>query len=397
MPDPEGVQPYATKERDEAKDEQEQLGEAEPTIVETKFPLDIAKKEFTIFELHRRWRAGHLRLQPEFQRELVWLEEKQTKLVESVLARIPLPVIYFSDDGNSFDVVDGQQRLTTLFAFMEGRVADKQAPEAIRRRGEDQTGGRAFALRRLTLLTKLEGHTFETLDPKDRRSFEETQLICYVLPPSTSAEAKFQIFGRLNEGGVPLNFQELRNALFRGAALDLVRRLACPGSRFRQVAGSYRSYARMRADELVLRGIAFANGNWRNEYRGDLKVFLNESLQALNRAGTDELERVERSFLHGVDFAERVFGENAWQRYDPGKAEWSGHISGPLVEVVSAAARSVFPGVLPSDEQASRIRERFEALCATQEFVGAILTATQTVKNVKARMTAFEEICRDAR
>jgi hypothetical protein len=377
-------------------DDEEQLGEATPTIVETRFPLDIAKKEFSIFELHRRWNAGHLRLQPEFQRELVWSEEKQIKLVESVLARIPLPVIYFSDDGETFEVVDGQQRLTTLFAFMEGRVAEKQAPEAIRRKGESPAEGRSFSLRRLTLLTKLEGRTFETLDPKDRRSFEETQLICYVLPPTTSAEAKFQIFGRLNEGGVPLNFQELRNALFRGPGLDLVRRLAKPESRFREVAGAERSYARMRADELVLRGIAFSWRDWRKEYKGDLKAFLNESLQALNSAPAAELARVERSFLHAVDFAERLFGENAWQRYDIDKQEWSGHISGPLVEVVSTAASSVFPDALPSEGQTVSIRERFQRLCGEPSFLNAILTATQTVKNVEARMKAFEELCRGA-
>jgi hypothetical protein len=376
--------------------DEEQLGESAPTIVETKFPLDIAKKEFSIFELHRRWTAGHLRLQPEFQRELVWSEEKQIKLVESVLARIPLPVIYFSDDGETFEVVDGQQRLTTLFAFMEGRFAERNAPEAIRRKGKDPAGGRWFLLRRLTLLTKLEGRTFETLDPKDRRSFEETQLICYVLPPSTSAEAKFQIFGRLNEGGVPLNFQELRNALFRGPGLELVRSLAGACSRFRVVAGADRSYARMRADELVLRGIAFAWRQWQSDYKGDLKSFLNESLQALNNAPELDRAQVGRAFLHAVDFAERVFGENAWQRYDPDKQEWSGHISGPLVEVVSAAAGSVFPDALPSSEQAARICQRFQNLCREQSFIGAILTATQTAKNVNARMTAFEALCHDA-
>lgn len=376
----------------------EDLGEAAPTPIETKFPLDIAKKEFTIFELHRRWAAdpSHLRLQPEFQRELVWSEEKQAKLVESVIARIPLPVIYLSDDGETFQVVDGQQRLTTLFAFMEGRFAERNTPEPIRRKREAPAEGRAFALRKLTLLTKLDGRTFETLDPKDRRGFEETQLICYVLPPTTSAEAKFHIFGRLNEGGVPLNFQELRNALFRGPGLEFVRSLAGTGSRFRTVAGADRSYARMRADELVLRGIAFAWRDWRSEYKGDLKSFLNESLQALNRADVETRAQVGRAFDHAVDFAERVFGDTAWQRYDPDKKEWSGHISGPLVEVVSAAAGRVFPDALPSPDVAARIRTRFQRECAETSFINAILTATQTVQNVKARMAAFEELCRNA-
>ncbi len=119
-----------------AYEEDEQLGAAEPTPVETKFPLDIRKAEFSIFELHRRWQQSHLRLQPEFQRAFVWPDEKQVKLVESVLALIPLPVIYLSDDGESLEVVDGQQRLTCLFAFIEGRFADANTHDVVLRRGD---------------------------------------------------------------------------------------------------------------------------------------------------------------------------------------------------------------------------------------------------------------------
>ncbi len=377
-------------------EENEEIGEAEPSSVEARFPLDIHKKEFTIFELHRKWVQGHLRLQPEFQRAFVWLESKQIKLVESVLASIPLPVIYLSQDAQSdFDVVDGQQRLTTLFGFMEGRFPDANAETVIRRRDSEPGQGKVFKLHGLELLAELNGLTFDTLDPKTRRKFEDTQLICFVLNPTTSPRAKFEIFGRLNEGAMPLTPQELRNALFRGPGLDLLRRLAGPSSRFRQVAGADRSYARMRADELVLRGIAFSWRGW-GDYKGDLKAFLNESLLHLNKLSKADREGVAQAFSHAVDFAEHVFGHNAWQRFDREKNEWSGHISGPLVEVVSTAAGRVFPNRLPSDEQAATIRQRFEALCGTTEFNGAILSATQTVRNVKVRMEKFEEICRDA-
>lgn len=377
--------------------EEEETGDAVPSSGEARLPLDITKKEFSIFELHRKWKQGQLRLQPDFQRAYVWTESKQIKLVESVLASIPLPVIYLSQDQESdFDVVDGQQRLTTLFAFIEGRLPDEKAEGVIRRRDSEPGQGRVFKLHELGLLEGLNNQTFETLEPKLRRKFEDTQLICFVLNPTTDARMKFEIFGRLNEGAVPLTPQELRNALFRGPGLELVRRLAGPSSRFRQVAGDDRSYERMRADELVLRGIAFSWRGW-EDYKGDLKVFLNDSLLQLNRASDAEQTRVAEAFSHAVDFAERVFGRNAWQRYAPEKGAWSGHISGPLVEVVSTAAGRVFPKSLPSDEGAATIRRRFEKLCGETEFINSILSATQTVRNVKVRMEKFEEICRDAR
>jgi hypothetical protein len=372
----------------------EDLGDAVPAQIEAKFPLDIRKAEFSIFELHRRWHNNTLRLDPDFQRDFVWSIDKQIKLVESVMARIPLPVFYLSDDESGVEVVDGQQRLTTLFSFIEGRFADGGASKVIRRRGSDPTEGRVFELRKLRLLQELEGMTFERLDPKLQRKFEETQLICFVLNPLTSPKAKFELFERINEGATPLNPQEIRNALHRGPGLDLVRELAGPESRFRAVAGE-RTYRRMRADELVLRGISFSWRGW-DEYKGDLKVFLTESLAKLNDAPEAERRRVKKAFLHSVSFAERVFGSSAWQRYDPATRQWSGHISGPLVEVVSSAARRVFPESLPTVEAANSIRARFEDLCADHAFNNAILTATQTVGNVKERMTRFEKVCRDA-
>jgi hypothetical protein len=313
------VQPPLPTQINQAPEETEELGPADEAVVETQFPLDIRKAEFSIFELHHRWQGGFVRLQPDFQREMVWTEDKQIKLVESVLARIPLPVIYLADDGEGFDVVDGQQRLTTLFAFIEGRFAERRAPGAIRRRGDAPAEGHSFVLRKLTLMKELNGRSFDAIEPKTRRLFEQTQLICFVLQANTSPQAKFQIFGRLNEGTTPLNPQEIRNAIYRGAGLELVRSLAGPSSRFRVVAGADRSYSRMRADELVLRGIAFSWLGW-DGYRGDLKGFINDALDALNKASDAQRAEVERAFLHAIDFAERVFGDNAWQRYDPVKS-----------------------------------------------------------------------------
>jgi len=377
-------------------EEPEALGDAESEPIEAKFPLEIRKAEYSIFELHRRWKNRVLHLHPDFQRDFVWPIDKQIKLVESVMARIPLPVFYLSDDEDGIEVVDGQQRLTTLFAFMEGRFADRDADTVIRHRDMEVGQGRPFELRKLRLLQELEGMTFEKLDPKLRRKFEETQLTCFVLDPRTSPKAKFELFERINEGATPLNPQEIRNALHRGPGLELVRRLAGPGSRFRAVAGEHRVYKRMRADELVLRGIAFSWRGW-DQYKGDLKDFLNTTLSKLNETTPAERAVAEATFSHGIAFAERVFGDKAWQRYDPTTKAWSGHISGPLVEVVSTSAHRVFPSELPSPSQASAILRGFKELCGDYAFNNAILTATQTVANVKVRMVKFEEVCRNAR
>lgn len=379
-------------------DEPEDLGS--PTVsatLEVRLPIEIKKAEYTIFELHRRWRQKTLVLDPDFQREFVWPIDKQIKLVESVMARIPLPVFYLSDETqeNTEDqilVVDGQQRLTTLFAFMEGRYADPSRDTPIVTRDSDLSG-RPFVLNKLRLMKELEGKTFSTLDLKLRRRFEETSLVCFVIQPKTSPEVKFELFERINAESTQLNAQEIRNALYRGSGLDLVRRLARAGSDFRRVAGEGRIWNRMRADEFVLRGVSFL---WRgtSDYSGDLKLFLNDTLVALNKALPEELAQIEARFLHAVAFAERVFGEHAWQRFVPQKDEFAGHISGPLVEAVSAVADRLYRDELPEAKLAKGLKHRFRHLCSDADFVGAILNATQTKRNLTLRITQLEEAFR---
>ena len=374
----------------------EDLGAAELLPVDVRWPLNIIKAERTIFELHRRWRAGSLQLAPDFQREFVWSDDKQVKLVESVMARIPLPVFYLSDESEEeLLVVDGQQRLTTLFAFMEGRFAEANEDAGPIRRREGPSGGRPFALRRLRLLKELDGKEFTSMEVKLQRRFEETPLTCFVIQAGTHADVKFELFERINEGSAPLVAQEIRNALYRGPGLDLIKRLAAPQGRFREVAGADRSYAHMRADELVLRAVTFI---WRglDDYKGDLKQYLNETLAKLNALDSVALASIERRFLHAVEVVHHVFGGHAWQRHDKERGAWAGHLSGPLLEAMSYGLDRAFRDALPTADQAEQINREFVALCEDSPFAQAILTATQTSKNVVVRMKRFEEVARRA-
>lgn len=132
------------------------------------------------------------------------------------MARIPLPVFYLSEESEEeLLVVDGQQRLTTLFAFIEGRFAEANTVSPIRKRDEG-SGGHPFILDKLRLLKELDGKEFATLEAKLQRRFEETPLTCFVIQAGTHPDVKFELFERINEGSAPLFAQEIRNALYRG-------------------------------------------------------------------------------------------------------------------------------------------------------------------------------------
>ena len=139
---------------------------------------------------------GEIELAPDFQRMAgVWDDKRKSRLIESLLLRIPIPVFYVAaDKDDRWSVVDGLQRTSTIYDFIEDK----------------------FSLRRLEYLTKLNGQTFSNLPRPMQRRIRETELIINVIEPGTPQEVMFNIFRRINTGGVTLNGQEIRNALHPG-------------------------------------------------------------------------------------------------------------------------------------------------------------------------------------
>lgn len=346
--------------------------EEEPSPDETQprqpasWPLQIVKAERSIFELHRSWKNRVLRLDPDFQREFVWDYWRKVKLVESVLMRLPLPVFYLSEENEEETlVIDGQQRLTTLFDFLDG----------------------GFRLSGLKLLPELNKKYFKDLDGKVQRRFENTPLTCFIIQPGTDEQVKFQIFERVNEGAVALNAQEIRNCLYRGPGLDFLKRLAndaSPGS-FRDVAGPNRGYRRMKADELVLRAIAFLDLGV-DHYPGELKGFLNDELKRLNSSTEEQRDALERRLRNALAHTKTVFGDCAFCRYKPSEDAWARQLNGPLVEVIVAGFDHFFPEGTPlAPRKIKAVQDRFRAISGNEAFRDSITFATQSTSAVRSR------------
>ena len=363
--------PATLREPEERGDED--LVEAEGDLVEEVEPvrpanwsLQIARVDRSIFDLYQSRRRGILQLNPDFQREFVWDNHQQTRLVESVLARIPLPAFYLSEENEGETIViDGQQRLTTIFGFIEDR----------------------FPLAQLELLPELNGKSFAHLEGKLQRRFEATYLTCFVLQPGTDSAVKFHISERLNVGGVARNAQEIRNGLFRGPGLELIKRLAAntgPGS-FLDVAGPLRKFRRMKADELVLRAMAFLDLG-PDKYTGETSRFLNEELQHLNHLPEKKRQELELRLSVALIRTRGVFGEHAFRRYNPTEGTWTSQINGPLLEITVCGFDKYFPpGTALSQHTAVEIERRFRRICGDSVFRDAITSATQATSRVRTR------------
>ena len=160
--------------------------------------IKIEKGFYTVFELKRKFNSKNKRiiLDSDFQRDDVWGKEKKCELIESVLMGLPLPIFYFNQDKyGRLIVVDGRQRLTALFEFMDDKIT----------------------LRKLKILSELNDKKFSQLSPVLAGRIEDYQIQAHVILPPTPDRIKFDIFDRVNRGGMQLNKQEIRNALYQGS------------------------------------------------------------------------------------------------------------------------------------------------------------------------------------
>jgi hypothetical protein len=292
---------------EEERDGQDGLGveaeRADPTGAATGIerPFDpdkikVARESKTISLLTTRIDHGEIDLAPEFQRRArIWDPGRKGRLIESILLRIPLPVFYVASDAQeSWSVVDGLQRLTTIHDFLNG----------------------VFQLKGLEYLIQFEGSRFADLPRSMQRRIEETELVVNIIQPGTPEEVMFNIFSRINTGGLTLNGQEIRHALNKGPARAFLKDLAHAKPFIRATGGSV-SDNRMAGRECALRFLAFRLTRWQDYSTSDLDGFLNAAMQRLNGLSTSQLRRHQADFERAMDAATAIFGNDAFRkRYD---------------------------------------------------------------------------------
>ena len=259
----------------------------------------IEKDQFTVFELLRCEERGTLVLDPDFQRSDVWKKKDQSELIESILIGIPIPLIYlFEDENGKRQIVDGKQRITALKKFIN----------------DD------FALSKLSMLSDLSGKKFSEIAPLLQSKLEDYQLHTYVIQPPTPEYVKFNIFERVNRGGVKLNKQEMRHALYLGKATQLIQELA-ESQEFILATAFDKKSNRMRDRYLILRFIAFylwEKGQLTGiKYNSDIDDFLAVVMQFLNTKASDKLlKHVKDISLPAMNNVHEILGIDAF-RFQP--------------------------------------------------------------------------------
>jgi hypothetical protein len=325
--------------------------------------------DFNLVSLKDLVAKGTIDVSPRYQRRLRWLDARKSRLIESFLMNVPVPPVFLAEEEyGRYSVIDGQQRLRTIHEFLEDK----------------------FALSGLEVFVSLNGCKFSNL-PSDLRNALELRpyLRAIIVLKQSDPNIKFEVFQRLNTGGVNLNSQELRNSMFRGRLNDLILELS-ENERFRRMLGvkdpgTSAIVQHMRDCELVLRFLALRE-RWQ-EYSGHMRRTLNGFMEAATDVPDERLEQLRQEFHTALERVHAIFGEVAFRRWYPRGGRWGRVAVAAIYDAQMVACHELteatFHQVAQRPEEAIN---RFQAL--DEDFEKAVVGGTNDRRKLYHRVEA---------
>jgi hypothetical protein len=302
---------------------------------------------------------GRLLLNIAYQRKYVWDRAKASRLIESFLLNIPVPVCYFAEneDGTN-EVIDGLQRIKTIYNYLKGQ----------------------FALRGVSVVTEFEGKTYHELPIKEQRRLSNRTIRCIVITDDSHPDIKFDVFERLNTGSAMLAAQELRNCVYRGSLNDFLKGLS-KEEYFDRILGGIRNN-RMVYEELALRFFAL-HENLSN-YRPPLRQLLNSYMRKYRNARPSgpDVEIFKRTCETVYD----VFGADAFRIVKDGKP---GALNKALFDAIMIPL--AFADWDTAQEKGELIRNRRAELLNKESFQTTIGRATADRTRMHGRIRSFAD------
>ena len=257
-------------------------------------------KDFSIREFSSMLQDGDLELQPQYQRKYVASPKIASKLIESILMDVPIPVIYLAEENDgSYSVIDGQQRLTSFISFINGKYPD----------------GELFKLTGLKVLKELNRKQFSDIEKEYQNKIRKTTLHTIIIKKESNDDVKFEIFERLNTGSIKLNEDEIRNTVYRGEYINLLAELE-ENETFHQLVKKDNFKNRMIYRGMILRFFALSEKSYLN-YVPSMKQFCNKELRDNRNLSDEKIKEYKNRFHDCLDMVKVVFGENSFRRYIP--------------------------------------------------------------------------------
>jgi hypothetical protein len=345
--------------------------------------VTVASRDWTVDTIVQQVKDGNIDLDPAFQRRNAWRDHRRARLIESFILGFPVPQIVLAENPHrrkSFIVIDGRQRLMTVAGFFLPEYRDYWL--------EPKFAG-------LKVLERLNGKTIDAFleDPlyvDERRRLANADIRTAVITGFKDEGVLYDIFYRINTGSVPLSSQELRQVLNRGEfAKYLLTTTSTPNPMW-LILNIEEPDSRLRDVELLLRLVAWRR--FSDEYAGNMKQFLDDTMKDLNRDWPHEQKRVYRiveQVFAGVEAARKVYGVNVGRKFVDGRFERAFNRAVFEIQVyffTEAKARAAAYKKKPS------VVNAFRRLCADPRFLSAIESTTKSLENTEARFDMYRRM-----
>ena len=335
--------------------EDEDYESAPPDYQIATYPAD-----YTLEVLNQKWRAHEI-LVPEFQRRFVWKQTQASKLIESFLVGLPVPAVFLYNERKSqkYLVIDGQQRLKSIFYYFDGYY------------GSEKNETRpVFRLKGLNQNSLFYDKLFDDLQEEDQRRFKNAVLRAFVVQQLNPEDdtSMYHIFERLNTGGTLLANQEIRNCVYHGtfsSFLDEINGLP----NWRKILGKQEPDTRKKDVELILRFLAMREIK---TYRSPMKEFLSRFMRKNQRASKPALRSSRKLFTRTCKVVVAHLGEKPF------------HVRAGLNAAVFDAVMHAFSNHL--DNIPEDVDERYQKLIRDGDFENNTRSSTTNVEVVQRRL-----------
>lgn len=361
-----------------------EIEDNENTVITEPFDpnsIKVSTHPHTLGDIIDRLEHGEIMLDTEFQRRPdLWNNTKKSRFIESLLLRLPIPTFYFDGaDDDKWRVIDGLQRISTLKSF----VMDK-----------------TLILENLEFLKDFEGNKFDELPRELQRRIRTFAITISVLEKGTPDLVKYNIFSRINQGGLVLKPQEIRHALHQGQGSNLIKSLADKNTPeaeafIKATEGKIKS-ERMEDRDFITRFIAFYLISYK-EYEPDLDAFMNKGMGEIKKLNSRQVEKLKQDFRNAMQTAWEIFGNDAFRkRFRQEDTRYP--INKALFEVLSVNFAKL------SDEERDtliqrreKFKERFRALLnnSDEKFKRAITYGTAQKEKVEQRFKDIGTIIKE--
>ncbi len=344
--------------------------------------LVVFSRDWTVETMLSQIDRGNIDLNPKFQRRNAWSDEKRCRLIESLIAGIPVPEIVLAEDPSrpkSYIVIDGKQRLMTIAGFMN--PAKYHVWERPR-------------LANMVYRPELNGQVWSEISTcvvfeESHRSLINADIRCTVLSNISSSDMLFDIFYRLNTGSVPLSAQELRQVLCPGDFADYLLECTDEKNPIQNVLEIEGPDDRLLDAELLLRIMSFSL--YGSEYSGNLNAFLEGAMRNISGSWSTMEKRVREKVKEIFEYIEHLHDTipgKVGRKYIDGK--WQRRFNKSIFEVEILSLMALGRKLLP--EEAREFESKAQSLFSNDPyFLRSVEATTKSLENYKIRFSAFQK------